>query len=285
METQNVYGLLQRNAELEKELAAKNRELDIEAALERVRKRAMAMQTSSELSALIKTVYAEMIKLDSSLDRCLIMVFDPKTKGTIWWMAGGEDVPIDRGYYVQHSEHPWQLAFEQAWEERQEEWRYVIDGEEKKEFDAFLFTATQLSELPGAVIQNMRSFERIHNTASFGNFGCILTGSVQPLSSESFNVLFRFTKVFDLSYTRFLDLKKAEAQAREARIEALLERVRARTMAMQKSDELEETNMLIMRQLGSLDISLSGTGIHICHADRPVSEAWMWDMLAGRCRR
>ena len=55
----------------------------------------------------------------------------------------------------------------------------------------------------------------------------------------------RFGKVFQQTYTRFLDLQKAEAQAREAQIEAALERVRSRTMAMQKSDELQEVACFI----------------------------------------
>ena len=42
--------LTARNAALEKELAAKNRELEIEAALEEVRSRTMAMKKSEELS-------------------------------------------------------------------------------------------------------------------------------------------------------------------------------------------------------------------------------------------
>ena len=45
----------------------------------------------------------------------------------------------------------------------------------------------------------------------------------------------RFAKVFEQTYTRFLDLQKAEAQAREAQIELALERVRARSMAMHQS--------------------------------------------------
>ena len=61
-----------------------------------------------------------------------------------------------------------------------------------------------------------------------------------PYSDEENNTLMRFGKVFQQTYTRFLDLQKAEAQAREAQIEVALERVRARTMAMQKSDELNE---------------------------------------------
>ena len=41
----------------------------------------------------------------------------------------------------------------------------------------------------------------------------------------------RFAQVFEQTYTRFLDLQKAEAQAREAQIEAALERVRAASLA------------------------------------------------------
>jgi hypothetical protein len=55
---------------------------------------------------------------------------------------------------------------------------------------------------------------------------------------EAHDIFIRFGKVFEQTYTRFLDLQKAEAQARESQIQLALERVRARTMAMQKSDEL-----------------------------------------------
>ena len=61
-----------------------------------------------------------------------------------------------------------------------------------------------------------------------------------PYSDEENTTLMRFGKVFQQTYTRFLDLQKAEAQAREAQIEAALERVRSRSMGMQKSEELRE---------------------------------------------
>ena len=41
-----------------------------------------------------------------------------------------------------------------------------------------------------------------------------------PLSQEGHDIFKRFAKVFEQTYTRFLDLQKAEAQAREAQIEA-----------------------------------------------------------------
>lgn len=44
--------------------------------------------------------------------------------------------------------------------------------------------------------------------------------------ADAHDIFKRFTKVFDQTYTRFLDIKKAEAQARESQIEAALEKVR-----------------------------------------------------------
>src|SRR6185436_7082792 len=51
-----------------------------------------------------------------------------------------------------------------------------------------------------------------------------------PYTGEENNTLMRFGKVFQQTYTRFLDLQKAEAQVREAKIEAALEKVRSRSM-------------------------------------------------------
>src|SRR5213075_2191875 len=41
-----------------------------------------------------------------------------------------------------------------------------------------------------------------------------------PFTEEENNTLMRFGKVFQQTYTRFLDLQKAEVQARESQIEA-----------------------------------------------------------------
>ena len=62
----------------------------------------------------------------------------------------------------------------------------------------------------------------------------------KKLSDENLSIVKRFIEVFDFAYTRFLDIKNAEAQAREAQIEAALERVRSKAMAMHKSEELIE---------------------------------------------
>ena len=99
-------------------------------------------------------------------------------------------------------------------------------------------------------------------TFTFSNFGGLQTVGEEQLSEQNLDILSRFGKVFDLTYTRFNDLKKAEAQAREAQIEASLERVRSRSMAMHKSDELLEAGEILfseMQKLGIKYLSLSDT--------------------------
>ena len=80
--------------------------------------------------------------------------------------------------------------------------------------------------------------------------------------------------MFDGTYTRFLDLEKAEAQAREAKIEAALERVRSRTLAMQKSDELADTSIVIFEQLINLGIEPNRLFIGIINDKTQNIEAW-----------
>ena len=79
---------------------------------------------------------------------------------------------------------------------------------------------------------------QVHNVAYF-SFGYLLFVTYKPYP-EAHDIFKRFAKVFDQTYTRFLDLQKAEAQAREAQIDAALERVRSRSLAMHKGEELNE---------------------------------------------
>ena len=53
---------------------------------------------------------------------------------------------------------------------------------------------------------------------------------MEEFTEEEGGIFKRVGRVFEQTYTRFLDLQKAEAQARESQIQLAMERVRARTM-------------------------------------------------------
>ena len=95
------------------------------------------------------------------------------------------------------------------------------------------------------------------------------------MSDEHFDILLRFAKVFDLTYTRFNDLKQAEAQARESQIQLALERVRARTMAMQKSDELREVVSTLYEQLSQLNFDSNACNIIIIDKETNNQQYWV----------
>ncbi|MDX2306320.1 MAG: hypothetical protein NW226_26160, partial [Microscillaceae bacterium] len=253
---------------------AQAREAQIEVALERVRSKTAAMQSSDELSTLIGLIYSEMGKLNVQLQRCFFMIFNPQNLGVTWWMASGESLDLGQGYFVKYSEHPPQLAYLKGWQERQETWRYMMQGEEKANWDAFLFHETELSSLPPFIIENMKSFKTVHLDASFGSFGCLTTGNEQPINQEAFDLLIRFSKVFDLTYTRFNDLKKAEAQTRETQIELALERVRSRTMAMQQSNELAHCIQLLFHQIQVLELPFLTCGFTFIEENLGIQRGW-----------
>ena len=254
---------------------AQAREAQIELGLERVRSRAMAMQNSNELAVIVDTVFKELTKLNVLLDRCIIMIYDPKTLGSIWWLANPEPAFAPVGFLVKYHEHKPYLDYIKAWKDRTLKWEYVLEGTDKKEWDEFVFAETELSLLPAPVIAGMKSFDRIFLNVSFNNFGSLTASSVEPIQEEHFDILLRFAKVFDSTYTRFNDLKQAEAQVREAQIELGLERVRARAMAMQKSDELADAAQLLYREFGNLDINTFSCGYMFVDEAKQTQTAWV----------
>ena len=94
--------------------------------------------------------------------------------------------------------------------------------------------------------------QQIDHVAYF-KYGYLLFITLEPVP-DAHDIFKRFAAVFEQTYTRFLDLQKAEAQAREAQIEAALEKVRSRTMAMQRSEELSNVATVLFQQVKSLGV-------------------------------
>ncbi|MBS4062988.1 MAG: nuclear transport factor 2 family protein [Chitinophagaceae bacterium] len=270
----NVFELSYRRfLDIEK-ATAQAREAQIEAALERVRAAAMAMRNSTELSNIIDKLYGELTKLDAKLDRCFIMIVNPENKGITWWLAGKEGLLEENGFFIQDNQHPTHVMYLDNWKKRKKKWQYNFEGKEKKDWDKFGFSKTELSRLPEFIKKDMSAVKKIHLSGSSDQFGSLVTGSLEPLPEEQQEIISRFTIAFNQAYIRFLDLQKAEANARETAIELGLERVRARAMAMQHSDELAELVATVFTELNKLEFSLASCIIWI-HGPADKSNA-LW---------
>src|SRR4030095_16341444 len=249
---------------------AQAREAQIELALERVRARTMAMQNSDELAELVAVLFKELTHLDFLLTSCIIWINDPELSTNTLWVTSSEMNKPARPLSITPFYHSFFKSIIHAWKAKDPKWIYTLRGEEKSSFEKSFFN--DVPDLPDALKAALTVPKEAVFSASFNNFGALEVLGTEPLSEEKFNILHRFGKVFDSSYTRFNDLKQAEAQARESQIQLALERVRARTMAMQKSDELPETSLLLFQQMKELGETAVQNSIGIINEEAGIVE-------------
>jgi signal transduction histidine kinase len=268
----NVFNLTYKRFLDIQRAEAQAKEARIEAALERVRSKAMAMQKSEDLANAVAIVFEELDKLEMGAIRCGISIINKENRTTnIWSTTKSEKGPAVQVTGDESMDiHPLLEGAYNAWL-RQEDFSYVLRGEDLKKFYAALAdTNFKLPELPGE-IQTPQQFMYVAHFPAGG----LYTFRETEFSEETKNVIGRFAEVFNLTYTRYHDLKQAEAQAREARIEAAMEKVRARAMAMQKPGELVEVAQLLRQQMGLLGVEeLETSSIYIHNEVSGTTECW-----------
>ncbi len=229
----------QRYLDIEK-AEAQAREARIEAALEKVRAVAMSMNKSEDLLSICEIFFKEFKKLGfNNLRNSLINIFNDEEESF---------VNYDYSDYMGGSISNVSYKSNPANDE--------FLNQIRKANDAFVETVIDRNQL-----DEWKEFRRDHgeqhdprldniNALYYYNYsigsGSIGISNFNPISKEQQIILKRFRNVFKLSYQRYKDIEQAEAQAREAQIELALERVRARTMAMQKSEELKEVIQIVI---------------------------------------
>ncbi|PTX44368.1 phospho-acceptor domain-containing protein [Christiangramia gaetbulicola] len=261
-----------------KKAEAQAREAQIEAALERVRSTSLAMHHSSELSSVVDKLLKEFTDLEFTLTFCIINLINEKDRSNTVWAANPETGKDAESYYMKFENYPFHHAMWDAWKAQKKRFIYTLEGEEKKIYDEYLYSETEFRRFPEHVQEANKALERYVAGFTFFEYSGLQTVSEEPISENDLEILERFGRVFEQAYTRFLDLQKAEAQAREAQIEAALERVRSRTMGMQHSSELQETAALLFDQIQALGINVMGCGFNIWNNDRSEATAWMSGM-------
>jgi signal transduction histidine kinase len=242
------------------DLEGKNRELEIEAALERLRSRSMAMHKSEELADLSFELVKQVHALGIDTWFCAFNIYDDDSEGSLEWGSNAQ------GTYEEYRT-PREGIFLRYYKAGQEGETLLINEIDEKECPGHY---EYLCSLPGVGEQLLAmkdagiSFptSQIDHVAFF-KYGYIIFITFEP-APEAHDIFKRFAKVFEQTYTRFLDLKKAEFQAREARIETSLERIRATAMSMQKADGLLDVVQILHKELNALGVpEIRNTSINI----------------------
>ncbi len=279
----NVFDLAYKRYVDIKLAEAQATEAQIQLALERVRARTMAMQQSEEITEVVKMLYQEFDKLkinNESTDIEIGLIDEETGIASIWahfYLSDGTistfKFPLTHFKELAKEFKVWKNT---AVEKRNEIFTTSVFSE--KQWTRFMKVGEELPELAEIFrpLMDAKITKWVTHNAYFSH-GMLTLQGTEAYSQETQEIQKRFTRVFEQTYIRFLDLQKAEAQAREAQIELALERVRARTMAMQKSDELEEVIRVVYDQFVQLKIHIEHTGFILDYKERDDMLIWLAD--------
>ena len=243
--------------------------LKIEAALDKVRNVAMRMKKRDDMLTVCKTISKQLEILG------LLAIRNVQT--AIFYVERGTYMNYE--YYAKHNKT---IITETSYTNHKVHQEFA--DQMLKGAGSFISTNIAKEDLPDWITYQkttnvfIDTFLETANSLTYYwySLGPVALGisTYQPLSENDTSLFKRFLKVFELSYTRYLDIEKAEAQAREAQIEAALERVRSKTMAMQRSDELADTAAILYSQFRNLGYEPGRITIGIMQEEKQILELW-----------
>jgi signal transduction histidine kinase len=274
----NVFELAyQRYLDIEKALQ-QSREAQIEVALERVRSKTMAMHNSHEVGESVAMLFDELSGLGvlGPSDRCGIGIMQPQYVMEAWTAAktGAAKAELTIGH-LNMTLHPLLKAAYKGWDDKKEIHQYILEGEDKKAYSEAIRNQANYRIRR----DNFMDAERIVHSDFYFREGCLYVFSHKDLSAESIAVFSRFATVFGQTYRRYQDLRKAEAQAREAQIEAAMEKIRSRSLAMHLSNEIREVVAVVFAQLNALAVKTDTIAIQLFDFASKSSVFWPGNTL------
>jgi signal transduction histidine kinase len=235
---------------------AQAREAQIEAALEKVRSRSLAMHKSDELNEIVSIVFEKLKDLQIPATAVGISIPIEGSKDLDGYVCGENEAGlVVTNYRLPYFDHPIPKDLNNSLDKQIDFFVGQYSKEEKNEFYQYLFDhVAELRHLPIG-IQRM-----IFDSSSYTISIVAVKNAVfnindfegKLLSANEVDIIKRFARVFDQAYVRFLDLQKAEAQAREAQIELSLERIRAQVTSMQESSELLDIVVMMRNEFVTL---------------------------------
>jgi signal transduction histidine kinase len=248
---------------------AQARESEIQLALERVRARTMAMHKSDELSQTAAVLFEQLQVLGNTPERINLGIFKEESGTIEWWITTQEGHQISTNFFTKFEDHFVFPTMLNAWKAKEKSTVISLSGVAVTDWVRYITQQIGMPVNPGLVKE-----KRIISCAFFSQ-GLIGTTTSEPLSPGIIHLLERFASVFEQAYTRFLDLQRAEKQARESQIEAALEKVRSRSLAMQSPDELIEVAQLLREEMGALGVEeLETSSIYLHDENSEQTQCW-----------
>jgi signal transduction histidine kinase len=254
----SVFSLTFRRYQDLKKAEAQAREATIEAAMEKVRGKAMAMHNSNDLSVTASLVFTELRKLGINPIRCGVGLLNKESrKGQLYSAtssADGDSLSLV-GWAIL-SEHPVLEKIYESWVDN-EEYYPELQGEQMRSYYQLL-----LRGLPVAAPKIEDDKKQFGTFLPF-SVGCLYAWSEVPYDETEIKILKRFATIIDLTFRRYIELQTSETNAREAVKQAALDRIRADIASMRTVADLDRITPLIWNELTILGLPFIRCGVFI----------------------
>ncbi|MDP6037666.1 MAG: hypothetical protein QGG64_03880, partial [Candidatus Latescibacteria bacterium] len=260
-----------------KEKEDQNRELTVQNALERVRSRALGMQTSEELAGVSMALFDEFENLGFEIFYVGVNIIDRETETfQQFTRAPSFQAIIERTEEELHARPALKLTFEhlrklypgfdraiKTWKKGEPYYRFPSEEHEEtiQNWSSVSIVQSLLPEQRSRFFETLP--ERLFKHAIFFSQGWVVISSPDPLTEEDLATSKRFVDVFDFAYGRFLELKAKEDQNRELTVQNALERVRSRALGMQTSEELAGVSTALFNEFENLEFELIFVSVNV----------------------
>jgi signal transduction histidine kinase len=213
------------------------KELDIEAAFQQVRLKSMAMHKSEQLPETARVLFEQFGLFGIFPDRMSIGIINEESKKVELWVTDQHGNQLNDEYFFSIDEPTSMAKIYSAWKEGE---KAVVVDLSGQNLQRWLHFVKEEAKLP--VDESGIRGRRVQQAAFFSQ-GFLLITTHEPVGDEIIKLLVRFAGVFDLAYTRFRDLLKAEGQALDAieskkNIEAALMELKATQAQLIRSEEM-----------------------------------------------
>lgn len=264
---------------LKKELAVKNRELKIEKAFEKVREQAMSMRHSSDLQNIVNIVAQELNNMNLDITGVFMVINNNEIdkQFTFWGSTGVAEIYMKKAA-IPFLNRPIYRVLAEATTKGEHFFVEEYTREEKNEFFEHLFKFppynSSTPEWKEQVFSREGGYTRSVSVSRYTSI-FVVNHFGRRLSDDDNKILKRFGKVFEQSYTRFLDIQKAEVLAHEAIKQASADRVRGEIASMRTSEDLNRITPIIWRELETLEVPFIRCGVFIINNENEKIQAYL----------
>lgn len=255
-----------RALKLEQEVAARtaelsqaNRHLAFDAAIERVRRVTREMQTPSDLTEVVKQMKREFDALfpHQVLEVDLVTEVDEDTY-RFWSIIDVAEVPESMAQFGQDypkNGNPPHPVLDRLWAFDGDYWATFADKDEMWQVHASLAAhIPHQAELLKTVLESGHLERMWFSASSVASRRLFFAWAVEP-PEEMSSFQPRMANELGLAFKRVEELELANRRALGARVEAAVERVRGRALAMRTSEEIVDVATEIMRQMSQLQLA------------------------------